>query len=132
MATLPPDHIRLQVDLEFVHLLANLEYVQSLLDAQYFEDEKFRTYLRYLQYIRRPEYSCYVKYPRALYMLEKLTDPTFYSALLAPVVECHGLSRLAVYMQQDALDSQFFEEDQAEMEAITAQLATRRTNVDSN
>ena len=132
MATLPPDHIRLQVDLEFVHLLANLEYVQSLLDAQYFEDEKFRAYLRYLQYIRRPEYSCYVKYPRALYMLEKLTDPTFYSALLAPVGECHGLSRLAVYMQQDALDSQFFEEDQAEMEAITAQLATRRTNVDSN
>jgi mediator of RNA polymerase II transcription subunit 31 len=49
-------HERFVIELEFVQSLANFGYLHSLAQRNYFEDEAFLSYLRYLRYWTRPAY----------------------------------------------------------------------------
>ncbi|AFN84002.1 Rad5p-binding protein [Encephalitozoon romaleae SJ-2008] len=65
---------RFERELEFVQLLCNPEYLRWLAHEGYFESEEFRSYLRYLEYWRRPEYSRFLSYPQCLAILERLNN----------------------------------------------------------
>ncbi|ORM41095.1 Mediator of RNA polymerase II transcription subunit 31 [Babesia sp. Xinjiang] len=75
------DQIRFEAELEFVQCLANPHYLHFLAKAGYFEDKRFRAYIVYLQYFRRPQYVKYVKYPYCIRILELLLDDTFVKTL---------------------------------------------------
>ncbi len=48
---------------------------------QFFEDEAFIRYLKYLQYWKQPEYAKYVIYPHALFFLDNLQNERFRNEL---------------------------------------------------
>jgi len=50
-----------------------------LAQNRYFEKPEFVSYLKYLDYWRRPEYACYIIYPHCLYFLELLQSKDFRS-----------------------------------------------------
>ncbi|CAK92535.1 unnamed protein product (macronuclear) [Paramecium tetraurelia] len=71
------DYKRFQMDLEFVQLLANPQYIYQLATKQYFEDDQFVNYLQYLLYFKRPEFLKYIKYPVCIKMLDCLQNEEF-------------------------------------------------------
>ncbi|CAD8140433.1 unnamed protein product [Paramecium octaurelia] len=71
------DYKRFQMDLEFVQLLANPQYIYQLAIKQYFEDDQFVNYLQYLLYFKRPEFLKYIKYPVCIKMLDCLQNEEF-------------------------------------------------------
>ncbi|GIX61875.1 SOH1-like protein [Babesia caballi] len=75
------DQVRFEAELEFVQCLGNPHYLHYLSKEGYFEDERFRAYIIYLQYFRRPEYVKYVKYPYCIRILELLLDDAFVRSL---------------------------------------------------
>ncbi|KAJ3090461.1 hypothetical protein HK102_003678 [Quaeritorhiza haematococci] len=79
----PPEHanLRFQIELEFVQCLANPQYLQFLAQQQYFNDEAFVNYLKYLKYWQRPEYAKFIIYPYCLELLELLQHPSFREAV---------------------------------------------------
>ncbi|GFE52891.1 mediator of RNA polymerase II transcription subunit 31 [Babesia ovis] len=79
------DQIRFEAELEFVQCLANPHYLHFLSKAGYFEDQRFRAYIVYLQYFRQPEYIKYVKYPYCIRVLELLLDDSFVHSLSNPM-----------------------------------------------
>lgn len=72
-----PDAERLRLELEFVQGLASPRYVHFLAQAGYLADARFVAYLSYLEYWRRPEYACLLRYPHCLAVLEMLRDAQF-------------------------------------------------------
>ncbi|KMZ63454.1 Mediator of RNA polymerase II transcription subunit 31 [Zostera marina] len=75
---------RLLIELEFVQCLANPIYIHHLAQNQYFEDEAFVRYLKYLQYWQKPQYITLIMYPHCLYFLELLQNESFRSAMAHP------------------------------------------------
>ncbi|BAM41011.1 SOH1-like protein [Theileria orientalis strain Shintoku] len=75
------DQFRFEVELEFVQCLSNVYYLKYLKNRGYFEDERFRAYLFYLQYWRTREYIKYIKYPYCVKILELLMDDDFVKTL---------------------------------------------------
>ncbi|KMZ74871.1 Mediator of RNA polymerase II transcription subunit 31 [Zostera marina] len=75
---------RLLMELEFVQCLANPTYINYLAQNQYFEDEAFIGYLKYLQYWRKPEYITLIMYPHCLFFLELLQNESFRNAMAHP------------------------------------------------
>ncbi len=73
---------RFILELEFVQLLANPQYLRYLAQNRYFEDERFINFLSYLQYWSKPQYIKYISYPHCLYFLELLQREEFRNALL--------------------------------------------------
>ncbi|CAD25946.1 similarity to SUPPRESSOR OF THE TEMPERATURE-SENSITIVE GROWTH OF YEAST MRP1 MUTANTS [Encephalitozoon cuniculi GB-M1] len=65
---------RFERELEFVQLLCNPDYLRWLTREGHFESEEFRSYLRYLEYWRSPEYSRFLTYPQCLAVLEHLNS----------------------------------------------------------
>ncbi|EFN52724.1 hypothetical protein CHLNCDRAFT_138261 [Chlorella variabilis] len=51
---------RFELELEFLHCLANPGYLNWLAQNRYFEDEAFLRYLQYLQYWQLPQYAKFV------------------------------------------------------------------------
>ncbi|EKX73348.1 soh1family member protein [Theileria equi strain WA] len=75
------DQLRFEVELEFVQCLSNAHYLKHLSSKGYFNDDRFKAYIRYLQYWRQPEYIKYVKYPYCIKVLELLLDDEFVESL---------------------------------------------------
>ncbi|UVC54260.1 hypothetical protein MACJ_003796 [Theileria orientalis] len=75
------DQFRFEVELEFVQCLSNVYYLRYLKNRGYFDDERFRAYLFYLQYWRTREYIKYIKYPYCIKILELLMDDDFVKTL---------------------------------------------------
>ena len=68
------DRVRFLVELEFVQNLVNIKYLHYLATHDYFDDDNFMTFLRYLQYWKDPEYLQHMIFPQCLVVLEKLLD----------------------------------------------------------
>ena len=62
-------------DLEFVQMLSNMDYVIWLAHQDYFGDQTFNNYLKYLRYMHRPEYAHLLLFPQSLDILTLLTSP---------------------------------------------------------
>ena len=76
---------RFQSELEFVQSLANPDYLHHLAQNLYFDDERFREYLVYLQYWRDLPYCLHIVFPHCLRMLELCVgDDDFVAALKRP------------------------------------------------
>lgn len=85
VATIASDgRMRFLLELEFVELLANPWYLQSLAQQKYLDDPRFVAYVAYLQYWRTPEYIHYISHPHALHFLEMLQQPQFRAKLHTP------------------------------------------------
>lgn len=54
-------HDRFTLELEFVQMLANPQYLSYLADKKLLENEEFVAYLDYLQYFRDPTYLRYLQ-----------------------------------------------------------------------
>lgn len=52
---------RFELELEFVQLLSNPQYLNHLAEKKYFDDENFIRYLAYLQYFQQREYVKYLQ-----------------------------------------------------------------------
>lgn len=76
------DRDRFELELEFVQLLANSEYLNWLAQNRYFEDQAFINYLSYLQYWKRKDYVHFITFPHCLRMLELLQQPEFRKVLV--------------------------------------------------
>ncbi|KIW06361.1 hypothetical protein, variant 2 [Verruconis gallopava] len=65
---------RFEIELEFVQCLANPLYLHEIFNRNYFDQEEFINYIRYLQYFKDPKYAKYLFYPgptlRALELLQ--------------------------------------------------------------
>lgn len=82
---LKDNDLRFTMELEFVELLANPYYLQSLAQNGLLNDDSpLIEYLQYLQYWTKPEYIKYLDHPHALYFLEILLESSFRKALLDP------------------------------------------------
>ncbi|KAL4439912.1 hypothetical protein ABPG75_002913 [Micractinium tetrahymenae] len=78
------DRRRFELELEFLHCLANPGYLNWLAQNRYLDDPAFLEYLRYLQYWRQPQYARFVVYPHALYFLDLLQTPEFRAKIANP------------------------------------------------
>jgi hypothetical protein len=65
---------RFVLELEFIQLLSNPEYILFLGQSGLFEKKEFLNYLNYLKYWKRPLYANYVKFPFSLFILDCLTQ----------------------------------------------------------
>ncbi|KAJ3305449.1 suppressor of hpr1 [Kappamyces sp. JEL0829] len=74
---------RFEIELEFVQLLCNPQYLLFLGQERILNDECFINYLDYLLYWKRKEYRAYIVYPYALTMLECLQHAEFRHAFLS-------------------------------------------------
>lgn len=59
-------------DLQFIQLLTNPNYLNTLKEKGYFKDTKFIEYLKYLRYFYKKPYIYYITYPACLPFLESL------------------------------------------------------------
>ncbi|KAL4421195.1 hypothetical protein ABPG77_010070 [Micractinium sp. CCAP 211/92] len=78
------DRRRFELELEFLHCLANPGYLNWLAQNRYLEDPAFLEYIRYLQYWRQPQYARFIIYPHALYFLDLLQTPEFRGKIAQP------------------------------------------------
>jgi hypothetical protein len=76
---------RLIQDLEFVQMLGNPEYVVHLMRSGYFNQLAFRNYLKYLLYLRTPEFAHFLLYPLGLEVLKLLTNDAVVDAFLEDI-----------------------------------------------
>ena len=74
--------IRFQIELEFVHCLANPNYLNFLAQRGIFKETTFVNYLKYLMYWKEPDYAKYLKYPQCLMMLDLLQSEHFRKELM--------------------------------------------------
>lgn len=65
------------MELEFIQCLSNPHYLNWLAQNRTLEEPAFVNYLKYLEYWRKPEYSCYILYPHCLHLLELLQHKEF-------------------------------------------------------
>ena len=68
-------------EMEFVQMLANVQYLQHLARQGYLDQPAFVGYLAYLRYWRRREYAARLVFPQCLHFLELLQSPRFRDAL---------------------------------------------------
>jgi mediator of RNA polymerase II transcription subunit 31 len=68
------EELRFFVEAEFVQALANIDYVVWLAKQDYFEDEAFLNFLKYLEYLRLPEYAIHLTYHRGVEVLSLLLN----------------------------------------------------------
>ncbi|RPA88968.1 SOH1-domain-containing protein, partial [Choiromyces venosus 120613-1] len=78
-------YTRFEVELEFVQCLANPFYLNFLAHSKILEDERFKNYITYLQYFRKPEYTKLLTYPvYSLAALTLLQQPGFRAEIMSP------------------------------------------------
>ncbi|KAI9221277.1 SOH1-domain-containing protein [Blastocladiella britannica] len=75
---------RFEMELEFIQLLANPDYLHYLATENYFSRSEFINYLKYLEYWRQPQYAKYLQFPHCLHFLTLLHDASFRASLLNP------------------------------------------------
>ena len=81
---------RFEVELEFVQMLGNPQYLNYLAAQHLLEDASFIAYLDYLQYFTKPEYVRYLSYPGpSLKALEMLQQEVFRRDILSPETVAH-------------------------------------------
>jgi mediator of RNA polymerase II transcription subunit 31 len=68
------DAHRFILELEFIQLLSNPEYILFLGQSGLFDKKEFLNYLDYLKYWKKPIYANYVKFPFSLFILDCLTQ----------------------------------------------------------
>jgi hypothetical protein len=74
-------HARFIVELEFVQMLSNVEYLEFLSSHHFLDQPAFISYLHHLSYWDTPRYSTHLRYPQCLYFLHQLRDPRFRAQL---------------------------------------------------
>lgn len=80
-------HDRFTLELEFVQMLGNPQYLQHLADKKLLENDEFVAYLDYLRYFKDPKYLRYLQYPGpTLRALELLQEEQFRKDILSPEV----------------------------------------------
>lgn len=88
------DGVRFLVELEFVQNLINVRYLHYLATHNFFDDDRFMAFLRYLRYWKEPEYIQHMLFPQSLVVLDKLLcdDKRFRKELRIPqfVDYCHA------------------------------------------
>lgn len=65
---------RFYLDLEFVQLLCNAKYLQYLAQNNYFTNDQFMNYIRYLSYWKDPNYAQYIHFPQCLGILDMIIE----------------------------------------------------------
>ena len=68
------EELRFFVETEFVQALTNIDYVVWLAKQDYFEDEAFLNFLKYLEYFQLPEYAIHLTYHRGVDVLGLLLN----------------------------------------------------------
>ena len=106
--SVPSDKVRLIQDLEFVQMLGNPEYVVYLMRGGFFAQTAFRNYLKYLRYIRSPQYSSLLLYPLGLEALILLTNDEVVDAFLEDIDLRRSILNEQIYtswaMRQEIVD----------------------------
>ena len=87
--SLPSEKSRLIQDMEFVQMLANVEYVIWLAKTGYFKNDCFGNYLKSLAYLDNSNYSHFMIFPLGLSCLRLLSD----DAVRAAIAEDPDISR---------------------------------------
>ena len=64
-------------DAEFAQCLSNIDYVIWLSKQGYFSDAQFVEYLRYLTYLKCPQYACHLTYTTGVDMIDVLLVGSF-------------------------------------------------------
>ncbi|CAK4028913.1 Mediator of RNA polymerase II transcription subunit 31 [Lecanosticta acicola] len=78
---------RFVIELEFVQMLSNPQYLNYLAAQKLLDNAEFIAYLEYLQYFREPKYLRYLQYPGpTLRALELLQEERFRKDILIPEV----------------------------------------------
>lgn len=78
---------RFELELEFISLLGNPQYLTFLATSKLLQSLEFIEYLKYLQYWTKPEYVRYLGYPGpTLRVLELLQQESFRKEILRPEV----------------------------------------------
>lgn len=80
-------YTRFELELEFVQSLSNPLYVNHLATQKLLQDPAFISYLNYLVYFARPEYTKFLQYPGpTLKMLDLLQEERFRRDIMSPEV----------------------------------------------
>ena len=80
-ASVPTEKSRLIQDLEFVQMLANVEYIIWLSKSGYLMNELFGNYLQHLQYLEDAAYNHLLIYPLGLAARRLLSDASVRKAI---------------------------------------------------
>lgn len=75
------DRERYIIEMEFVQMLANVQYLQFLARQGYLDQPAFVQYLAYLRYWQGREYAKHLIFPQCLHFLELLQTQRFRDAL---------------------------------------------------
>lgn len=75
------EETRFILELEFIQLLSNPQYLQFLAQSRYFDQPEFVNYLNYLTYFTTPEYCKYVTFPYCLKIIQLLQHKEFRESL---------------------------------------------------
>lgn len=81
------DTQRFELELEFVQCLASPDYLNWLAQNDTLNDPALVSFLDYLQYWLRPEYSTYIIYPHSLFFLELLQSEEFRKSLASTAIK---------------------------------------------
>mmetsp|Transcript_24806 Transcript_24806/g.34990 ORF Transcript_24806/g.34990 Transcript_24806/m.34990 type:complete len:191 (-) Transcript_24806:3656-4228(-) len=76
---------RFELELEFIQCLASPAYLHHLATTGVLSDTAFLTFLEYLQYWKKPDYSRFLQYPHCLYFLDLLVHNSTFRRELANV-----------------------------------------------
>ena len=61
-----------ELDLEFIQLLCNPEYLKWLNNEDWFEKEEFLDYLKRLLYFKKDKFRKFLVYPQCIEILEEI------------------------------------------------------------
>lgn len=86
------DSRRFELELEFMQCLASPHYLNWLAQNDLLNDPALVSFLNYLQYWLRPEYSTFIIYPHSLFFLELLQSSEFRKSLASTATKdlIHG------------------------------------------
>ncbi len=71
-------------DMEFVQMLADVEYLRALHIRGYFYDDKFLEYIKNLSYLFQKQYIKMIRYPEGLWNLKSLQGEGFIESTKNP------------------------------------------------
>ena len=95
--SLPSEKTRLTLDIEFVQMLANVEYVVWLAKEGYLSNDLFVNYLEALLYLQDPSYMHLMIYPMGISALKVLVNEGARKAIVSDPDLCRSILAEQVY-----------------------------------
>jgi SOH1 len=80
--TLPNERSRFIQDLEFVQMIANMDYLIWLAKKGFLTNHLFINYLQHLRYLEDPNYAHFLLFPQSLAVLQMLLDVNVRESLI--------------------------------------------------